>query len=424
MLSITKTLRGLFARPATPSRPRSARRPLRLECLEERTLLCNPGELDLTFDTDGKVTTDFGGAGEYAASVAVQADGKIVAGGTTPGGGLPSKFALARYNTNGSLDSSFGSGGKVITSVSPKGGSGELKEILIQPDGMIIAAGITVNGGWTAPDFVVVRYKADGSLDNSFGSKGKVTTGFGVGSEDRVRDAVLQPDGKIVVVGWTSNGSTQVIAAARYNPNGTLDTTFSGDGKMTTALARAATGVALQADGKIILAGTGFTLVRLNVNGSVDTSFGAGGAATAPLNGNALAVAIQQDGKFVAAGFSYDANGVEDHALARYNTDGSLDTTFDGDGLQVVSVISNDHDSAQDLAIQSDGKIVTAGRASGSTAILRFNSDGSLDSGFGTGGVVTTANGGGADMAIQSDGKIVSAGSADNSDFALARYCA
>jgi len=422
-------------RKRTEKLARQRQRPtrLRLESLEDRRLLCDlgPGSLDETFDTDGKVTTDFGGAGDYADAVAVQADGKIVAGGTTrQAGGLPSKFALARYNTNGSLDSSFGSGGKVITSVSPKAGIGELREILIQPDGMIIAAGITQNGGWTVSDFVVVRYKADGSLDNSFGSKGKVTTGFGVGSDDQVRDAVLQPDGKIVVVGLTYNGSTGVIAAARYNPNGTLDTTFSGDGKMTTALARGATGVALQADGKVILAGFDFALLRLNANGSVDTSFGSGGVVTNPFSteSHATSVAVQTDGRIVAAGLSYGANG-QDHALARYNTDGSLDTTFDGDGLQVVSV-SSDHDWAQDLAIQTDGKIVTSGIAQTetgyNTAILRFNSDGSLDSGFGTGGVVTTANGGGHAMAIQSDGKIVSAGPAPSAggDFAVARYCA
>ncbi len=341
------------------------------------------GSLDTSFDTDGKLTTAIGTDDDSARAIAIQSDGKIVAAGYS-WNGTDYDFALARYNTDGSLDTSFDTDGKVTTAFGT--GDDSARAIAIQSDGKIVAAGYSWNG--TDYDFALARYNTDGSLDASFDTDGKVTTAFGTMNDIAVAIAI-QSDGKIVAAGSSWNDANQYydFALARYNTDGSLDTSFDTDGKLTTA-------------------------------------FGS-------FNDEAYAIAIQSDGKIVAAGYS--SNGAnDDFALARYNTDGSLDTSFDADG-KLTTAIGASNAQAYAIAIQSDDKIVAAGYSSNGAnldfTLARYNTDGSLDTSFGADGKLTTAIGTSYDfttaIAIQSDGKIVAAGylsyGAPN-DFALARY--
>ena len=394
------------------------------------------GDLDTTFDGDGKVTTAVGSFDDYAVSAAIQSDGKIVVAGYSFNVRSDLDFALTRYNSNGSLDTTFDGDGKVTTDF---GGSSVAYSIAIQSDGKIVVAGSAYNG--SNNDFALVRYNADGSLDTSFGTGGKVTTPIGM-SSDRGYSVTIQPDGKIVVAGQSWNGSNYDFALTRYNSDGSLDTTFDGDGKVTTAVGNSddeARGLAIQSDGKIVVAGYAyngsnydFALTRYNSNGSLDTTFDGDGKVTTAVGSfddYVSSLAIQSDGKIVVAGYS--GNVRWDFALTRYNSNGSLDTTFDGDG-KVTTAVGSFDDVASSVSIQSDGKIVVAGSSSDDSnvdfALTRYNSNGSLDTTFDGDGKVTTdfgAQDSAYSVAIQSDGKIVVAGGSSdgsNRDFALARY--
>jgi uncharacterized delta-60 repeat protein len=393
-----------------------------------------PGSLDKCFGAGGKKTTAIGTSTDQAHALAIQSDGKIVVAGH---GNFPEwNFTLARYNHNGSLDTSFGTGGKVRTLVGSRSWANALA---IQSDGKIVVAGFSSNG--SNYDFALVRYNPNGSLDTSFGTGGKVTTDFN-SSNDIAASLAIQSDGKIVLAGH-SGGSPSHFALARYNPNGSLDTSFDGDGKLTTAFSvvesSLASALAIQSDGKIIAAGyyanvgnRNFALVRYNPNGSLDTSFDSDGKVTTDFNSSsdiAASLAIQNDGRIVVAGTSASSLNA-DFALARYNLNGSLDTSF-GTGGKVTTDFNSGNDTAYDLAIQSNGRIVVAGQikiGSGSDwnfALVRYNLNGSLDTGFGTNGKVTTDFGPDYStaeaLAIQSNGKIVLGGHS-NRDFALARY--
>jgi uncharacterized delta-60 repeat protein len=339
-----------------------------------------PGDLDPTFDGDGKVTTDFAGSFEIAGAVAIQGDGKIVAAGTAADVSGISDFALARYNTDGSLDTAFDGDGKVTTDFA--GASDEANAISIQGDGKIVAAGVARIGLNGSQDFALARYNADGSLDTAFSGDGRVTTDF-AGANDQAHAVAIQGDGKIIAAGVAGDvvSGTNDFGLARYNANGSLDTTFDGDlplpvpgdGKVTTDFAGTtdqAFGVAIQGDGKIVAAGlsgiSDFALARYNSDGSLDTAFDGDGKVTTDFAGSgsrdeAHAVAIQGDGKIVAAGLAV-VSGVFDFALARYRADGSLDTIFSGDG-KVTTDFAGDFDAAHGVAIQANGRIVAAGFA-------------------------------------------------------------
>ena len=320
----------------------------------------------------------------------------------------------------GDLDPSFGTGGIVTTS-----GSGA-SSVAIQSDGKIIVSGGGDNGGFT-----LARFNANGSLDTTFDRDGKLTTDFGliVGGAFSV---AIQSDGKIVAAGGNND-----FALARYNTNGSLDTSFDGDGKLTTDFGTPtdrAFSVAVQSDGKIVAVGqseSGFAVARYNKNGSLDTSFNGTGMLTTTFNSSsdvAASVAIQSDGKIVVAGTTFHAGTGYDFALARFNSDGSLDTMFGDDGKQIANIPGG---FANSVVIQSDEKIVVAGSAigGGSSAfgVARFESDGSLDNSFDNDGTLTTdfsdVDDRGLSVALQQNGKIVVAGwAADGIDFALARY--
>lgn len=457
------------------------------------------GSLDTTFDGDGKLTTDIGGLDNEAYSVAVQADGKILLGGSSSIQWVGSQGFLVRYNPDGSLDTSFDGDGIVISAIGSRSGLGP---VAVQPDGKIVAAGnfhdgaknvfvvarynadgspdttfdtdgqttvsvspdnaysrsiivqanqkIVVFGTTLSPNsasgnFAALRFNADGSLDTSFDADGIVMTNF-----DRpynsLSSGIIQPDGKLLGVGTAGNVYGGDFALARYNADGSLDTSFDTDGKVTTAVAyRPAEGraVLVQSDNKIVVAGqvykgalNSFTMVfgltRYNPDGSLDATFGDGGIVTTLIGNSAYAAAavLQPDGKIIVAG-SAGGEDQTDIALARYNLDGSLDTTFDGDGIVITRVDSEDA-RAHSIALQPDGKIVLGGYgfSAGYKAMLfRYNPDGSLDNSFGDGGKAISPGmlHVAVSVAIQPDGKIVAAGralaiSSETAAFVVARH--
>ena len=419
--------------------------------------LAADGDLDLNFGIGGRVTTDFAGARDWAVALALQSDGKIVAAGGT-GRGLSTSttdFAISRYNSDGSLDATFGFGGKVTTDFS--GLDDSVYALAIQSDGRIVAAGVANYGnrptvrpippelqGSGSDDFGLVRYNTDGSLDITFGNGGKVTTDFS-GRVDWAYALAIQSDGKIVVAGaaYVDGLVRDDFALARYNRDGSPDTTFGTNGRVTTDLCgstdRART-LVLQSDGKIVVAGEVYlsnppvsALARYNSDGSLDLTFGVAGKILKRHGTSVGALAIQSDGKIVAAGWAVlPDDWFGKFGLARYNQDGSPDTTF-GNGGEVVTDPSDDGLSgvATTVAILPDEKILLVGEAyvgDFGFGLVRYNPDGSLDTTFGTKGIVTTkfaSSASASASAIQSDGKIIAAGSTGGpgfSDFALARY--
>jgi serralysin len=387
---------------------------------------------------DGIVTTAIGSSLDAGQSVTVQADGKILVAGYSFNG-VNTVFTLVRYNTDGSLDASFSHDGIVTTAIGSWNADGN--SAILQSDGKIVVVGTSFNG--SNFDFAVVRYNTDGSLDTTFSGDGKLTTSIGT-RNDFGYSATIQSDGKILVAGTASVGGTGYgysdFALVRYNSDGSLDTTFSDDGKLTTNITSEdeAKSVTLQADGKILIAGFSrgdfnneFSVVRYNTNGSLDTSFSQDGKLITRVWGDsrAYSITVQADGKILVAGSgSISANN--DFALVRYNTDGTLDTTFSGDG-KIIADFYGASESAYSVTLQSDGKILVAGNSGVSESdffVLRYNIDGSLDASFGFDGSVITDVGSYdhvRSMTLQSDGKILVAGYAQigsNYDFALVRY--
>jgi uncharacterized delta-60 repeat protein len=328
----------------------------------------------------------------------------------------------------GDLDTGFSGDGKVMTDLTA-GYDGALG-IAIQQDGKIVAA------GYGGAGFELVRYNADGTLDPSFDDDGKVTTNFTTGG-DGAYAVAIQQDGRIVAAGYAADGGR--FALARYKTDGSLDTTFDGDGMVTTDFsvsADLAMGVAIQGDGRIVAAGyafgsTVFALARYQTDGSLDATFDGDGKVTTDFTANldiAHSVAIQANGKLLAAGY---ADGGAKFALARYDIDGTLDTTFSGDGKTTTPFSGGA--TAYAIVVQPDGKIVAAGSAhstssAGSTsfALARYTSGGILDTAFSGDGKLTTDYGPDRDqangIALQGDGKLVVAGLAADTKFGLARY--
>jgi uncharacterized delta-60 repeat protein len=327
------------------------------------------GTPDPTFDSDGTVTTDFFGLSDLANAVAVQSDGKIVLAGTASQN-LAIDFALVRYNPDGSLDSSFDGDGRVTTDFS--GGGDSAYAVVIQPDGKILAVGVST--GLKSSDVAMVRYHSDGSLDSSFGVGGKILVDL-FGGDDAAFGVVLQTDGKIIVVGSAERANSAVSDGLilRYDSTGILDPTFGSKGVVLTSflVARA---VALSPDGRIVVAGGAsdpanpggfFAVARFLKNGALDTSFDGDGWKTTDLPGfdeAAVAVALQRDGRILAAGSSANPDFTRDFALVRYNEDGTDDMTFGTLG-RVITDFFGMTDEARGMALQADGKVVVAGSA-------------------------------------------------------------
>ncbi|MFN8442691.1 MAG: hypothetical protein U0175_18090 [Caldilineaceae bacterium] len=380
------------------------------------------GDLDPTFGDGGKVVIDFGRE-DSAMAVVRQLDGKIVATGTAYTSN-DRDVLLVRYNPNGSLDTTFDGDGKVITNFSDEAAT----DLLLQPDGKIVITGMCE---W---NILLVRYNTNGSLDTSFGNGGRVVTDYG--GSDNAYAVILQPDGKLVVAGWGASGSSVDFALVRYNPDGTLDTSFDGDGKVLTDLpgTSLAMDLLLQPDGKFVAAGgagwwnetaTGrdIALVRYNADGSLDSSFDGDGKLLTDFGSNEYitGLMLQPDGKLVGTG---TANG-GDFLVIRYNSDGSLDTTFSSDGKDIVDLGGYEQGNA--VVYQANGKVVVAGYGQPggnfNYALMRYNTDGSLDPTFGSNGKVFTDFGydQAFDLLLQPDGRFVVSGRM-NDNFAVARY--
>jgi uncharacterized delta-60 repeat protein len=394
-----------------------------------------PGDLDPTFGIGGVVTTNFGPGSSGGASVQAlvrQPDGKIVAVGYAAFSS--ESVALARYESNGSLDPSFGAGGRVTT---PVGGTfAQARAASLQPDGKIVVAGFTFLG--VNPSFVLLRYLPDGSLDPSFGTGGLLTSIVGT-----AQAVLVQPDGKIVVGGSTAPEPTDFVVA-RYGSDGTLDASFGTGGRVTTdffGIDDWGAGMALQPDGKILLGGSAsnlFGLVRYNTDGTLDTTFGVGGKVTSGFGATASsanALALAPDGRIVLAGITGVYPDI-DFGVARYSTGGALDPSF-GSGGTATTDFFGGFDMAEAVAVQGDGSIIVAGNAAplgvppGSTtdfALARLDAEGNLDGSFGMGGKIITQIGfqsRSRALMIQPDQAIVAAGltsDGNNTDFALARY--
>ncbi|MFF8403008.1 calcium-binding protein [Streptomyces sp. NPDC014846] len=384
------------------------------------TAVAAPGDLDPSFSGDGLVLTDLGGL-DQANDVALQSDGRIVSVGSHDG-----DFALTRHLPDGTPDTGFGGDGTVTTALAPEGLDDQARGVAVQPDGKIVVVGSAWRDYEDCCWFVVARYNPDGTPDRSFDGDGFVFTDFG--RPEEAMDVAVRPDGRIVAAGYVGGRA----AVARYNPDGSLDRSFDGDGLVTTDLSPSleeggdVRALALQPDGKVVVGGEvgttrfDFVVIRYNADGSLDTGFSGDGIERTDFGAyeSVEGVAVQPDGRIVAAGHSDDRL-----AMARYNANGTLDTGFDGDGRVLTPGAF-----AEDVAVQpGDGRIVTAGgRSGGGFAVLRYNPDGSLDGGFGSGGRAS-AGFGGSDVAhgvaLRSDGRIVAAGQGgQNTDFALARF--
>ena len=424
-----------------------------------RKVQASAGDLDPTFGAGGKVTTDFFGNSDEVRDVVIQPDGKIIAVGFVYNPITQGDFGLVRYNNKGGLDPTFGIGGKVTTdflNISSFGSSDAANAVALQPDGKLVVAGLAGAGAFS---FGLARYEADGSLDSAFGSGGRVTTGF-PGHDAVATDVAILPDGKIIAVGLTNTFVKFVLkpdfAIARYNLDGSLDSTFGVGGKVTTdfrglGLGDSASAAAIQVDGKIVVAGssevsafapdlTQFSIARYNIDGTLDSTFGVGGKVSPFFFGGfdqAHGLALLPNGKIIVCGVATNNHlpSESDFAMIRLNSDGSIDPSFGSNG-RVTTDFSSEFDSAGDIAVQSDGKIVLAGvvskgwfQDSTDFAIARYNPDGGLDANFGSGGKVTTDFFGFTNQAsavvIQQDGRIFVARRANTfevGDFALARY--
>jgi uncharacterized delta-60 repeat protein len=351
------------------------------------------GDLDGGFGTAGLVTTDFGGVIDQVNGLAVRDDGKIVAVGT---GGSSNRFAVAVYDADGTPDPVFDGDGRMV--IDQTGGGGDV----VWTTGGKILVGVDWLGGTFG--FMVARLNGDGSLDASFGSGGERT--ISVGSQPYVEAIKVQSDGKIVLAGYSYFNGNWSWAMARFTAAGAVDSSFDADGIVTTDFSPTGSGydmlydIAIQpADGKIVAGGIsqdsgGFdliTLARYNTNGSLDSSFGSGGKVVIPsgqisTRGGIYDVEALPDGKILACGY---AGG--DSIIIRFNTNGALDTTFGTNGYRIVCM-GTSNDSFDSMAVDPDGRIVVAGCAfvdgHWRQTAARFRGDGSLDPVFGHGGKV------------------------------------
>ena len=393
------------------------------------------GAVDTTFGNNGIVTNSFGPGDNRLYALAVQGflnqPRKITIGGFYGVLGTGSNdFGLMRLNSDGSPDTTFGANGTGKNTVAIHPGWDDEARAMTFQGSQIVLAGYSGSGIAKNYRFAAARFNSDGSLDSSFGNGGAVTADIADLTAE-AQGVAIQPDGKIVVVGDASNAVERLFAVARYNPDGVLDESFgSNGGKVTTLVGPSnalANAVLIQPDAKIVAAGysyngynSDFAAVRYNADGSLDSSFGDAGQTITPIgfgNDVAKAVALQADGKIVLAGYSYNGAN-DDFAVVRYTTNGVLDTSF-GNAGQVTTAIATGEDQAWAVRVQPDGKIVAVGEGQiGSAtdfALVRYNPNGSLDNSFGSLGRVATDFGAGnaaeaLAMTIQPDGKIVATG--------------
>jgi uncharacterized delta-60 repeat protein len=436
------------------------RKSLCLERLEPRIVFA--GDLDVSFGGDGIVSTPVNGN----ASGGIQLDGdRIVLAGTAAG-----DFAVVRFTADGALDSTFGAAGKATVGFGVNAAD-EANDLAITPSGKYVVVGqtlaphvvTTVSGKKTTTstvtshDFAVARFNANGTLDSSFSGDGRATFEFGdAANAERAKAVVVQPDGKIIVGGeFVVSGSDWAFALTRFNVDGTVDTSFGIGGKTVTNVVPGSEqllDLALQtvngttyiiAGGRALNgASYDFTVVRYTTNGILDTSFGPGGIVFTDLRGSDSlnALVIQPDGKIVGAGAadaSSSAASRNDMALVRYEVNGALDSSFGAGGKSIV--IRQEHQLITGITQQPDGKLVVAGTVLVDLAVgtdyrcslaARFDAQGSLDLTFADGGIslwdVNTAQNSPNDelvggIALRPDGKLLVAGTHSGSQWTVTR---
>ncbi|MEZ5012725.1 MAG: T9SS type A sorting domain-containing protein [Chitinophagales bacterium] len=410
------------------------------------SLFAQEGTLDPSFGTGGIVITDFEYASDVAYSMALQDDGKmVVVGFSNLGPALRKDITMVRYDADGVLDPSFGDGGKVITDIGGLEESDFAYDVAIQNDGKIVVTGTTIpDGGYK---ILVVRYNSDGSLDPTFGSGGYMETDFG-GMEEIGQSVKILDDGKIIVGGFRNDGLKRNFALIKLNTDGTLDDSFGTGGKVYTSFAgdRHDSGYDVEIDneGRIVLAGYSyvgtssdfqFALARYMPDGSLDATFDGDGKLLTDaglLVGQAYAMVLQPDNKIVVGGYGY-YGFIADFAVVRYNQDGTLDPTFGVGGITHTDFGSNKDDWGFALCLQPDGKILLAGAAfdgsHNNVAIARYRVNGFLDPAFGGSGMVVTpigpASEGAFSILMQPDDRILISGytfQLGANDFLTARY--
>jgi uncharacterized delta-60 repeat protein len=418
-------------------------------CLLLKTVFAQPpGTLDPSFGNNGIVLSPIGVSATEAKTILLQPDGKIIlAGETMAVEGQPANIALARYNADGSPDTSFGSNG--ITLVPTPGFSNFIFASILLPNGKIIL------GGGAAPPGVggvsrsiLARFNNDGSLDTSFGVQGLVYTLITSGSD--IYALTRQTDGKIVAAGTSNNlNGYPICTMIRYDSLGNLDSDFGTNGIVTTMVNPVFcqfTSIGLLPDGRIVAGGStingnylnhiSFLLVRYMHDGSLDPTFGDQGIDLSGTLGEtsfSFGLNICTDGKIILAGRQADASG--GFAAAKYNPDGGLDQTFGNQGSVTTSLGNPLQDLCRAITVQPDGKILLTGVSypvSGSPllGLIRYTANGILDSLFGTNGITTTDMGNdlnyGTGITLQPDGNILVSSSFsidyNQNDFAIARF--
>ena len=383
----------------------------------------------------GGLITLMGVANDEVERIATQIDGKIVCAGYSENSSGNFDFAVLRYNPNGTLDTTFNGTGKLLRAIGP--GDDYATGLAIQPDGKILVSGISFNG--IDDDIAVIRLNVDGSIDSSFGTGGTVRTN--VRGWDRGFALALQYDGKIVVAGFIYSPKGSGMVLARYNPDGGLDAGFGNAGIVEDAgniWDFAARDVKVQPDGKIVVAGEGFTsassfavfaLARYLPGGAPDATFNNNGKVFTQIGtdfSRAYSLALGENGTILLGGSSSNNKERSHYTTARYQANGSLDPAF-GTGGTVVTLLSNRLDFGRSALIQPDGKILLAGNYFESPAafnnfgVIRYQTSGSPDSVFGSGGLVGVDWDGGVDGAtaieLQTDGKILVAGTTIDRNF-------
>jgi uncharacterized delta-60 repeat protein len=408
------------------------------------------GTSDGTFGVDGSLRSNFGGTYDWAFATVIQPDGRILAAGVSNARGTHD-FALARYTPNRDLDPTFGEGGVVLTDF---GKSYDWAYALaLQPDGRILVAGVSDASG--SKDIALARFGPNGNLDPSFGEGGRMTQRMRSLTTDIVHGIALQPDGRIVVAGVAFEDVVTLsphgdFLVARYQPDGSPDLGFGIGGVMNTDFDSEsydeANALILQPDGKIVLggytnAGNGpgvlfgadqLALARYLPNGFLDLSFGNGGKVVfdgGSLDERILALALAPDGTLVAGGY---VNGEKrsDLLLARFRPDGNFVSGFGSTSAGVsINDLGTNSERVASLVFQRDGKIIAGGQTAvahnADFAVFRYDQNGHLDQSFGRKGIANFDFGGREDrvhgVALQPDGKIVAVGQSE-ADFGIARF--
>lgn len=387
------------------------------------------GTLDGDFDADGILFIDVDGDSDVGRSITQDANGKILVSGYGIMGNNNFDWFVKRMLPDGSSDNTFGVNG--IVTIDVNAGNDQCLDMIHQNDGKILLGGMTSGG--TSADFTVVRLESNGTLDANFGNGGyaivEISTAY-----DVIQDIALQPDGKILGVGQTTEGPDVDIAVIRLNPDGSLDNTFSFDGMLITSVNEDDWGQAIQvmSDGKIVVAGstehgigeTNTLLVRYNSDGTLDNTFGVNGKVETDISVSVdefYSLVINGAGKMIASGASWNGSST-DVLVVRFNSDGTLDNTFSFDGV-VETDFAGGTDRGRDLVIQPDSRILVVGSlfdGGDKLALVRYHWDGTLDNTFGTNGKVSTQLGTSSflhNVDLQADGKILTAGFSNNSAY-------